>query len=80
MPVNQGTEVSAPVERCAPGAAVSPWQPRWTVDVGHGCEVGVTTDDGCFLVLYPMKDGQWRPGAHIPTAAARLMGTLCDEA
>ena len=62
------------------GPALDLWQPRWTVDVGHGCEVGVTTDDGCFLVLYPTKAGRWRPGAHIPTAAARLMGALCDEA
>ncbi len=65
---------SALVDREAgdPGV-VSPWQPRWRVDVGHGCEVGVTVDDGCFVVLYPDEMGQWRPGTHIPVAAACLM-------
>ncbi len=61
-------------------SAFSSWQPRWRVDVGHGCEVGITTDDGCFVVLYPTEVGQWRPGKHIPIAAARLIGALCDEA
>ena len=67
-------------EAGAPGGAVSPWQPRWRVDVGHGCEVGVTTDDGCFLVLCPDETGQWWPGQWIPPAAARLIGSLSAEA
>jgi len=52
------------------------WQPEWTVDVGHGCEVGLATDDGCFLVLYPQPDGSWRPGKHIPRQAAERIGQL----
>ena len=72
---------SALVDREAgdPGL-VSPWQPEWRVDVGHGCEVGVATDDGCFVVLYPTENGEWRPGKHIPPAAARLIGELCNSA
>ncbi len=58
---------------------VSPWKPIWRVDVGHGCEVGVTTDDGCFLVLCPDETGQWWPGQWIPPAAARLIGSLSAE-
>ena len=63
-----------------PGAAVSPWQPQWTVDIGHGCEVGVTVDDGCFLILCPDETGQWWPGQWIPPAVARLIGSLSAEA
>jgi len=62
-------------ETADPGL-MSPWQPRWRVDVGHGCEVGITIDDGCFVVLYQNESEQWRPGSHIPLAAARLIGTL----
>lgn len=61
-------------------AKVSLWQPEWRVDVGCGCEVGVTTDDGCFLVLYPAENGEWWPGKHIPLAAARRIGELCNSA
>lgn len=64
----------------APGAAVSQWKPRWTVDVGHGCKVGVTMDDGCFLVLVPDGTGQWWPGQWIPPAVARLIGSVSAEA
>lgn len=62
-------------ETCDPGL-VSPWQPRWQVNVGHDCYIGITVDDGCFVVLYPTESGQWRPGAWIPPAAAKLLGTL----
>jgi hypothetical protein len=29
----------------------STWQPKELVDVGHGCQCGITTDDGCYVVL-----------------------------
>ena len=66
-----------------PSLPASDWQPRWEVDVGSGCKVGVAIDDHCFVVLVPgfeMKDGeieytgQWKPTPWIPRAAARLIG------
>lgn len=61
-----------------PGStAAATWKPGWTVDVGHGCSVGVAKDDGCYVVLYPDGDG-WRPGVHIPPAAAKLIGELAS--
>ena len=52
------------------------WHPQWIVDVGHNCQVGIATDDGCFVVLYPNEVGQWRPATHIPVAVAQLLGQL----
>ena len=52
------------------------WQPEQIVDVECGCKLGITTDDGCFVVLYPTEFGQWRPGTHIPTPIARVIGEL----
>jgi hypothetical protein len=52
------------------------WQPDWVVDAGTDCEVGLTTDDGCFLVLYPQPDDSWRPGKHIPRQVAERIGQL----
>ena len=63
-------------------SVVSNWQPKWEVDVGAGCKVGVTIDDHCFVVLVPsfkMKGdeveytGEWKPTPWIPMAAARLI-------
>ena len=52
------------------------WQPRWIVDIGHGCKKGITTDDGCFLVLVPNPNGngQWYIGEWIPVAVAKQLG------
>jgi hypothetical protein len=55
---------------------VARWLPRWLVDVGHGCELGITTDDGCFVVLYPHEDNAWQPGRHIPKPVAERMAQL----
>jgi len=64
------------------------WQPKWEVDVGHNCKVGITTDDHCFVVLVPafeMKGGEveytgeWKPTPWIPMAAARLIGERVRE-
>lgn len=66
---------------------VSNWQPKWEVDVGHDCKVGVTIDDHCFVVLVPgfeMKGGEieytgeWKPTPWIPMAAARLVAEKSD--
>jgi len=55
------------------------WQPKKIVDVGGGCKLGIATDDGCFVVLYPTEAGQWRPGTHIPIPVARLIGELAMD-
>lgn len=62
----------------ATAAAASALEPKWTVDVGSGCEVGLTIDDGCFVVLYP-QGGGWKPGSYIPKAAAKKIAALLDE-
>ncbi|MBA7678139.1 hypothetical protein ES703_86410 [subsurface metagenome] len=75
--VNQITETvkeSHPNDRGCPVKDV--WQPEQIVDVGHGCKLGVTTDDGCFVVLYPTEFGQWRLGTHIPGPVAKILGQL----
>ena len=59
--------------------AVSSWQPQHVVDVGCGCELGITTDDGCFVVLYPINSSQWRPSTHIPRKVAEKIGELAKS-
>ncbi len=56
--------------------AVNLWQAQWRVDVGNGCEVGITVDDGTFVVLYPYGHNRWRPGKHIPVPVAQKLGEL----
>jgi len=63
-----------------PTAAVAAWKPRWVVDVGHGTQLGLTIDDGCFVVLYPKSGGEtWKPGTHIPRAVAERISQLLPE-
>jgi len=57
------------------GVSKPDWQPEWLVDVGCGCELGIATDDHCFIVLYP-HDGQWQTGKYIPVQVARRLGEL----
>ena len=52
------------------------YKPEWKVDVGSGCELGISIDDGCFLVLYPKENDTWKPGKHIPLAVAIKLGEL----
>lgn len=54
----------------------SSWEPQWQVDVGDDCRVGITIDDGCFVVLYPQAGGGWKPGQHIPRQAAEKISEL----
>ena len=53
--------------------------PIWTVDVGHGCEVGITLDDGCFVVLTRNWVDQWMPSTHIPKPVALRLGELATS-
>jgi hypothetical protein len=48
---------------------------RSPLNVGHGDTLGITIVNGCFVVLYP-HDGNWRPGTHIPRAAAERIALL----
>ena len=52
------------------------WVPQWIVDCGKGCEVGITIDDRCFVVLAKNWVGQWVPTTHIPREAAEKIGEL----
>jgi hypothetical protein len=61
-------------DHCKPEAVG--WRPRWLVDVGHGCQLGITIDDDCFLVLYPHDNDTWKPGKHIPKQVAERMTQL----
>jgi hypothetical protein len=51
-------------------------EPRWIIDVGDDCRVGITTDDRCFVVLYPQAGGGWKSGKHIPRKAVQKMSEL----
>lgn len=55
------------------------WRPRWTVDVGHSDKLGLTIDDGCFIVLYPREPNEWAPGTHVPRAAIERMAELLNQ-
>jgi hypothetical protein len=61
------------------------WEPRWRVDVGSGCEVGLTVDDHCYVVLLPhystesSEPAGWRPGKWIPRAAALKIAELGES-
>ena len=46
------------------------------MDVGQGCQLGVTLDDHCFVVLYPQENGRWKPGTHIPEPIARFLSSV----
>ena len=64
----------------------SSWKPRWRVDVGSGCEAGLTVDDHCYVVLLPSyttssaEPFEWRPTSWIPKAVALKMAELGVEA
>ena len=67
---SQGTVKSDDIGHCPQ------WKPRWLVDVGQGCSVGITTDDGCFVVLCQDWYGNWRLSKHIPPTVAQFLGGL----
>ena len=50
--------------------------PRWIVDVGSGRNMGITTDDGCFVVLAQDELGYWIAATHLPVQVARRLGEL----
>ncbi|MDE2462125.1 MAG: hypothetical protein KGO02_00205 [Alphaproteobacteria bacterium] len=51
-------------------AVLSDWRPKWLIEIDGDTSLGLTIDDGCFIVLYPKGDDTWRPGTHIPKRVA----------
>ena len=52
------------------------WQPKEIVDLGDGCKIGITSDDGYYLVLLPSYKGSWKPSNWIPAKVAKRLGEL----
>jgi len=54
------------------------WQPKEVVDLGNGCRMGITSDDGYYLVLSPSYTGSWKPSNWIPPVVAKRLGELAS--
>lgn len=52
------------------------WQPQEIVDIGNGCQCGITTDDHCYIVLTKNIVGSWTPSRWIPPKVAKRLGEL----
>jgi len=52
------------------------WQPKEVIDLGNGCRMGITCDDGYYLVLSPSYTGSWKPSSWIPPVVAKRLGEL----
>ena len=52
-------------------------RPRWRVECGAECEVGITVDDHCFIVLLK-REHEWMPTPYIPREAAEWMASHLD--
>jgi len=52
------------------------WQPKEVVDIGNGCRMGITSDDGYYMVLSPSYTGSWKPSSWIPPVVAKRLGEL----
>jgi hypothetical protein len=52
------------------------WQPKEVIDVGHGCRMGITSDDGYYLVLSSSYTGSWKPFNWISPVVAKRLGEL----
>lgn len=73
------TKSSEPIYENDPGLDNRPaWKPQWEVKDGDD-KVGITVDDGCFVVLFPTEDGRWRPGTHIPKPVAESITHLLKQ-
>ena len=55
------------------------WQPRWLVDIGNQCQVGIDIDDHCFVVLTKNVVGSWTPSEWIPPEVAIRLGELAQS-
>jgi len=52
------------------------YQPKEVVDIGDGCRMGITSDDGFYMVLSPSYTGSWKPSSWIPPVVAKRLGEL----
>ncbi|MGB8706865.1 MAG: hypothetical protein WCD72_02805 [Dehalococcoidia bacterium] len=52
------------------------WQPKEIVDLGNGCRMGITSDDGYYVVLSPSHQGSWKPSNWISPRVAKRLGEL----
>ncbi len=52
------------------------YQPKEVVDIGDGCRMGITSDDGFYMVLSPSYTGSWKPSRWIPPEVAKRLGEL----
>jgi RecB family endonuclease NucS len=52
------------------------WQPKDIVDLGNGSRMGITSDDGYYIVLSPSHQGSWKPTNWIPPRVAKRLGEL----
>jgi len=55
------------------------WQPKELLDVGLGCQCGIITDDGCYMVLIHNWDGLCKPTSWIPMQVAKRLGELANH-
>ena len=54
------------------------WKPRWFVDIGGQCQIGIDIDDHCFVVLTKNVVGSWTPSQWIPPIVAVRLGELAQ--
>jgi hypothetical protein len=55
------------------------WQPKWFMDIGNQCQVGIDIDDHCFVVLTKNIVGSWTPSEWIPPKVAIRLGELAKS-
>ena len=55
-----------------PGA----WQPKEIIDLGDGCKIGITAQDGFYTLFLLDCNGSWEPTNWIPARAAKRLGEL----
>lgn len=54
------------------------WQPKEIIDIGNGLRMGITSDDGYYIVLSPCREGAWKPSNCIPPRVAKRLGELAS--
>ena len=54
------------------------WQPKEIIDIGNGLRMGITSDDGYYIVLSPSREGSWKPSNCIPPRVAKRLGELAS--
>jgi hypothetical protein len=52
------------------------WEPKEIIDIGNGLRMGITSDDGYYIVLSASPQGSWKPSNWIPPRVAKRLGEL----